>query len=56
MNRKHVEIIITKHGHPTAKLVPMHTPVAKLFGRGKGTVKILGDIINSPKLKWDAEA
>lgn len=56
VNRKGEEIVITKHGKPTARLVPMQTPVARLFGRSKGTAKVLGDIVNSPKLKWDAES
>ena len=38
------EVIITKRGRPTAKLVPFESPtVDSLFGRLKGIVEIVGD-------------
>lgn len=41
------EIVITKHGEPVAKLVPVAPPqVTSGFGCMKGTVTILGDIIS----------
>jgi len=48
-------IIITKHGKPVAKLVPIHTDTAKLIGSFKGKIKIKGDIL-STGVKWDAES
>ena len=48
-------IIITKHGKPVAKLVPIHTDSAKLIGRFKGKIKIKGNIL-STAVKWDAES
>lgn len=48
-------IIITKHGKPVAKLVPVHTDNAKLIGSLKGKLKIKGDIL-STGIKWDAES
>ncbi len=39
------ELIITKHGKPVARLVPAKENRLPLFGSMKGTVKILGDII-----------
>jgi len=47
-------IIITKHGKPVAKLVPIHTDSAKLIGSFKGKIKIKGNIL-STAVKWDAE-
>jgi prevent-host-death family protein len=48
-------IIITKHGKPVAKLVPIHTDNEKLIGSFKGKIKIKGDIL-STGVKWDAES
>lgn len=44
-NRK--RIIITKRGKPVAQLVPLEEKEEHLFGKLKGSVHILGDIINS---------
>jgi prevent-host-death family protein len=38
-------LVITKRGKPIAKLVPREDRPVQLFGRMKGTVKILGDVI-----------
>jgi prevent-host-death family protein len=48
-------IIITKHGKPVAKLIPVHTDSAKLIGSFKGKIKIKGNILTTG-VKWDAEA
>jgi prevent-host-death family protein len=48
-------IIITKHGKPVAKLVPIHTDGAKLIGSFRGKIRIKGNIL-STGLKWDAES
>ena len=48
-------IIITKHGKPVAKVVPIHTDSAKLIGSLKGKIKIKGNILSSG-VKWDAES
>ena len=39
------ELIITKRGKPVAKLVAVTTKRPSLIGSMKGTVEILGDII-----------
>jgi prevent-host-death family protein len=44
-------IIITKHGKPVAKLVPIQTDSAKLIGSFKGKIKIKGNIL-STGVKW----
>jgi prevent-host-death family protein len=48
-------IIITKHGKPVAKLVPIQTDTAKLIGSFRGKIKIKGNLL-STGLKWDAES
>ena len=48
-------IIITKHGKPVAKLIPVHTDSAKLIGSFKGKIKIKGNI-STTGVKWDAES
>jgi prevent-host-death family protein len=48
-------IIITKHGRPVAKLVPVHTDSANLIGSFKGKIKIKGNILTTG-IKWDAES
>ena len=48
-------VLITKHGKPVAKLVPIHTDSAKLIGSFKGKIKIKGNIL-STAVKWDAES
>ena len=35
-------IIITKHGKPVAKLIPVHADNGKLIGSFKGKIKIKG--------------
>ena len=39
------EIVITKRGRPVARLLPVDEKAPTLFGRMKGTIKILGDIV-----------
>ena len=43
---KRQTIVITKHGRPVAKLVPVDTDVDEIFGffQGKGT--ITGDVVS----------
>jgi len=40
-------IIITKHGNPLAKLVPVQTDSVKLIGSFKGKIKIKSNILNT---------
>ena len=48
-------IVITKHGKPVAKLVPINTDTAGLIGSFKGKIKIKGNI-STTGVKWDAES
>jgi prevent-host-death family protein len=46
---KRETVVITKHGHPVAKLVPVDTRVDEIFGFLKGRGSITGDVV-SPAL------
>jgi len=48
-------IIITKHGRPVAKLMPVSTAPTELIGSLKGRLKIKGNIL-STGVRWDAES
>jgi len=50
------EIVITKRGKPVARLVPVDEERPTIFGRMKGTGKILGDIVGPTGEKWFAES
>jgi prevent-host-death family protein len=46
---KRVTVVITKHGKPVAKLVPVGSQVDDIFGFLRGKITITGDIV-SPAL------
>lgn len=48
-------IVITKHGRPVAKLVPVTSESRELIGCLKGKIRVKGDILTTG-LKWDAES
>ena len=48
-------IIITKHGKPVAKVIPLGSQGAELIGCLEGKIKIKGDIL-STNIKWDVES
>lgn len=47
-------IVITKHGRPVAKLVPVGSGSAELIGSLAGKIDVRGDIF-STNLRWNAE-
>lgn len=48
------EIVITKHGRPIAKLVPMaEGPSRSIIGFMKGSVKVTGDIVSPLEEDWE---
>jgi len=49
------EIVITKRGRPVARLVPAEEEPPAIFGRLKGTGRIVGDIFSTGEA-WDADA
>jgi prevent-host-death family protein len=48
-------IVITKHGKPVAKLVPIASEPAALIGSLKGKLRIKGDVF-STGIRWDAQS
>ena len=48
-------VVITKHGKPVAKLIPIGTESADLIGSLEGKIEVKGDI-QSTGLEWDAES
>lgn len=48
-------IVITKHGKPLARLIPISSECGELIGSMRGKIKIHGDIL-STGVKWDAES
>lgn len=46
---KRETVLITKHGEPVAKLVPVNTDVDEIFGFFSGRGSITGDVV-SPAL------
>ena len=53
--RRRKEIVITKHGRPVAKLVPVTSGAGRLFGGMRGTGRVVGDIVAPTGERWDAE-
>ena len=50
------EIVITKNGSPTARLVPYRERPRDWFGADRGNLEILGDIISPIDVEWEAES
>ena len=50
------EIVITKNGRPTARLVPCRKHFRDWFGADRGRIEILGDIISPIEVEWEARA
>jgi prevent-host-death family protein len=50
------EVVVTKHGKPVAKLVPVAVGSQDLIGCLRGTVTYHGDIIAPTGETWEADA
>jgi prevent-host-death family protein len=55
VEKRHLQLIITKHGKPMAKLVPIDDKKSSLYGCMKNSVVIKQDIVASMDEKWEAE-
>jgi len=53
VNQTREEIIITKHGQPVVKLVPIDAPEVTFIGYMKGSVTVTGDIIDPIDEDWE---
>jgi prevent-host-death family protein len=51
----HHPIVITKHGKPVAKLVPIEDAPVEHFGCMQGMITIQEDITQPIDVTWDAE-
>ncbi|KAI9134169.1 type II toxin-antitoxin system Phd/YefM family antitoxin [Acaryochloris sp. CCMEE 5410] len=57
VQQTHEEIVITKHGQPVAKLVPVDDDCkTSIVGYMKDTVQVTGDIISPVDEVWEADA
>ena len=56
VKRERHEYVITKHGKPVARLVPVEEDQPReIFGYMRGTIEIHGDIMSPLDVEWDAE-
>ena len=56
VKKRHEEIVITKHGKPVARLVPVEEEAPQpLFGFLKGAVTVHGEIVCPLDESWDAD-
>ena len=48
-------VVVTKHGKPVAKLIPIEVDSADLIGSLKDEIEVKGDIL-STGVRWNAES
>ena len=48
------EIVITKNGRPTARLLPYRKQFGDWFGADRDRIGIIGDIISPIDVEWEA--
>lgn len=48
-------LVITKHGRPVARVIPVDSESSSLIGRFAGQIEIKGDI-ESTGIAWDAQS
>ncbi|HJQ57544.1 MAG TPA: type II toxin-antitoxin system prevent-host-death family antitoxin [Vineibacter sp.] len=48
-------VIVTKNGKPVGQIVPAREKPKTLYGAMKGSVTILGDIVNPIEPDWDED-
>ncbi len=48
-------IVVTKHGKPVAKLIPIEADSADLIGILKDEIEVKGDVL-STGVRWNAES
>lgn len=56
VKRTRRKIIITKRNVPIAQLCPLEKNVSKAFGKMKGSIHFIGDIIAPIDEVWDADS
>jgi len=53
--KSRTEIVVTKHGKPKARLVPIDDAPPVLLGCLRGTITIFGDIVAPIDEAWNAD-
>lgn len=48
-------VVITKHGKPVARLLPIEIATAEIIGSFRGRIQVKGNIL-STGLSWNADA
>jgi prevent-host-death family protein len=48
-------IVITKHGKPVGRLMPVNSSCADLIGSMKGSIQVTGDLL-STGIQWNAQS
>jgi prevent-host-death family protein len=54
-DRQAPEIVVTKHGRPYVKVVPVDAGKREIFGYLKGLAKIHGDLTEPTGVEWEAQ-
>ncbi len=55
VQRTRKEIIVTKRGRPVARVLPAEQQPPAIFGRMKGTIEIVGDVVAPTGERWQAD-
>jgi len=55
VNEKHISFVITKHGRPVAKLMPIEETPVEFFGCLKNTLTLKKDILAPIDEEWEAQ-
>lgn len=55
VNKKHISYVITKHGKPIARIVPIDKTPIDYFGYLQNAISIKGNILTPINDKWDAK-
>lgn len=47
-------IVVTKNGKPVSRLVPYRQRPETLFGATRGSIEVVGDLIEPVDVEWEA--
>lgn len=56
VEKRHIQLIITKHGRSMAKLIPIDNKNISLYGCLRNSVIFKKNIVSSTGEKWEADA
>jgi prevent-host-death family protein len=52
--KRRATVIVTKHGRPVAKIVPLPAKRGGLFGFARGMLTVRGDIVQPVDVEWES--